>query len=621
MNNENAILTADSESDEEEKMSGNSLVGTKFGDYAIQQLLGEGAFAKVYLARDKLDRLIALKILKKQFSFDKHFATMFRREATIAAKLNHEHIILIYDQGEIEGLFYMAMEYAPEGTLDDYLKRKGGQLTRSEVRDFTQQIANALDFAHTNGVIHRDIKPSNILLSYNNRIKLADFGIARAQQPGTERFSTVIQGTAHYMAPEQANPSSKFDTRVDVYALGVVVYQMLSGRLPFGDAKSIDFVEQIQTKRTGKPKAIPEWPAYVQQVLFKALSPTPDLRHRSVQEFADDLIRAIDQWEATTAVRQDKRDLIGTAMLAMEQEDWRTAKDCFERAQKLGTSSLIESNLNEVNRRIRLQDEWAKVNESFARANWITAIEALHRVLQVEPQDVIAPRKLTEAEKQIELNQLYEEGERAFAQEDYALAVNQFETIYQQFPEYRDVATRLLEFKRTQIKDEFNRLRVEALWALVENNAQDASNYAQLINNLGLGYEHGASTFLTRFNHVADAIATKQSEQTTAIINLQDTLRVQSTHIEQQILEIDKLKQQIGQEQKVIAGLRVEINELQRELADRLYDYISDLQNALSFLEANMVTRFSAKDLIETLRNRIRETALRGQNLENITIQ
>jgi serine/threonine protein kinase len=394
----------------EENSTPRSLIGTKFGDYAVQQLLGEGAFAEVYLARDKLDRLVALKILRKQFSFDEHFAAMFRREATTAARLNHEHIILIYDQGEVEGLFYMAMEYAPEGTLDDFLRRKEGKLSRSEVRDFTQQIAEALDFAHTNGIIHRDIKPSNILLSYNNRIKLADFGIARAQQPGTERFSTVIQGTAHYMAPEQANPSAKLDGRADAYALGVVVYQMLSGRLPFGDAKSPDFVEQIQTKRTGKPKAIPEWPAYVQQVIFKALSPAPDLRHRSVKEFADDLVRSIDQWEATTAARQDKRDLVGTAILAMEQEDWRAAKDYLERAQKLGTSDVIERNLNEVNRRIRLQDEWAKVDESFARADWSAAIEALQRILQFEPKDEVAPLRLAEAEKQIELNRLYEEG-------------------------------------------------------------------------------------------------------------------------------------------------------------------------------------------------------------------
>jgi serine/threonine protein kinase len=606
--------------EQEESNTSDSLIGRKFGDYAVQQFLGEGAFAEVYLARDKLDRFVALKILKKQFSFDVHFANMFRREATTAARLNHEHIILIYDQGEVEGLFYMAMEHAPEGTLEDYLKRKEGSLTRSEVRDFTQQIAAALDFAHTNGIIHRDIKPSNILLSYNNRIKLADFGIARAQQPGTERFSTVIQGTAHYMAPEQANPSSKFDARVDVYALGVVVYQMLSGRLPFGDAKSIDFVEQIQTKRTGKPKAIPEWPAYVQQVLFKALSPTPDLRHRSVQEFADDLIRAIDQWEATTAVRQDKRDLIGTAMLAMEQEDWRAAKDYLERAQKLGTSDIIEKNLNEVNRRIRLQDEWAKVNECFARADWQTAIEALKRILQIQPQDESAPLKLAEAEKQIELNRLYEDGEKAFAQEDYALAVERFETIYQQFPEYRDVANRLQEFKQTQTKDEFNRLRVEALWALVENDVELISKHAQAIQNLGLGDGYGASTFLDRFNQVTSSIATQQSEQSTMVLNLKDTLKVQSAHIEQQKLEIDNLKLQSDKKQKEIEKLRVEVNDLQREFTDRLYDYVSDLQNTLSLLEANMVTRYSAKELIQTLRERIRQIALRGQQLESKTI-
>lgn len=614
------LLIQESSTQEEEPRSLKGLIGQKFGDYAVLQMLGEGAFAEVYLARDKLDRLVALKILRKQFSFDDHFANMFRHEATTAARLNHEHIILIYDQGEVDGLFYMAMEYAPEGTLDDYLKRKEGKLSRSEIRDFTQQIAEALDFAHTNGIIHRDIKPSNILLSYNNRIKLADFGIARAQQPGTERFSTMIQGTAHYMAPEQANPSAKLDARVDAYALGVVVYQMLSSRLPFGDAKSSDFVEQIQTKRTGKPKAINECPAYVQQVVFKALSPTPDLRHRSVKEFTDDLVRAIDQWETSTANRQDKRDLIGTAMLAMEQEDWRAAKDYLERAQKLGTSDVIETNLNEVNRRIKLQDEWARVNESFARVDWLVAIEALQRILEIEPGDKIAPLRLAEAEKQIEFNRLYEEGETAFAQEDYALAVERFEMIYQQSSDYRDVEKRLEGFKQTQTKDEFNRLQVESLWSLVENDLEAARKHAEKIHNLGLQNEYGASSFLKKFNSLLERRGNEIIESTQTLTNLKDTLHVREAHIEQQKGELNELRQQLEVKNKEIKKLRTEVNDLQIEFTNRLYDYVSDLQNTLSLLEANMVIRYSAKELIQTLRERIREIALRGQQLESKTI-
>lgn len=614
------LLLQESSTQEEEPRSLKGLIGRKFGDYAVLQMLGEGAFAEVYLARDKLDRLVALKILRKQFSFDDHFANMFRHEATTAARLNHEHIILIYDQGEVDGLFYMAMEYAPEGTLDDYLKRKEGKLSRSEIRDFAQQIAEALDFAHTNGIIHRDIKPSNILLSYNNRIKLADFGIARAQQPGTERFSTMIQGTAHYMAPEQANPSAKLDARVDAYALGVVVYQMLSSRLPFGDAKSPDFVEQIQTKRTGKPRAINECPAYVQQVVFKALSPTPDLRHRSVKEFTDDLVRAIDQWETSTANRQDKRDLIGTAMLAMEQEDWRAAKDYLERAQKLGTSDVIETNLNEVNRRIKLQDEWARVNESFARVDWLVAIEALQRILEIEPGDKIAPLRLAEAEKQIEFNRLYEEGETAFAQEDYALAVERFEMIYQQSSDYRDVEKRLEEFKQTQTKDEFNRLRVESLWSLVENDLDSARKHAEKIHNLGLQNEYGAGTFLKKFNSLVDRRSNENIERTQTLTSLKTTLQVREARIEQQKGELNELKEQLEVKNKEIKKLRTEVNDLQIEFTNRLYDYVSDLQNTLSLLEANMVIRYSAKELIQTLRERIREIALRGQQLESKTI-
>lgn len=562
--------------------------------------------------------MVALKILKKQFSFDDTFVDMFRREATTAARLSHENIILIYDQGTIEGLWFMAMEYAPEGTLADYLKRKEGKLTRSEIRNFTQQIAAALTSAHTNGIIHRDVKPSNILLSYNSKVKLADFGIAQARQRGTEVFSTTIQGTADYMAPEQANPSAKLDGRVDVYALGVVVYQMLSGELPFG--REPDFVEQIQTKRTGKLKGILEVPTYVQEVVRQALSPAPESRHRSAKDFSDQLIKTIDQWEASTAVRKDKRDLLGTATLAMEQEDWREAKDHLEQAQKLGTSSWIENSLHEVNRKIILQDEWAKVKESFARADWSEAKKALERILEMEPQDEAALTRLGEAEKQIEWARLYQEGVTAFAQEDYALAVERFETIYQQSPDYRDVQEQLKEFKQTQTKDEFNRLRVESLWALVEHNMESARKQATKINDLGLGDEYGANAFLKKFTQLIESRDHELIEGTQTLARLKDTLHVREAYIERLTGDINTLKQQMAQQQQKMSDLRGEINELQKEFTDRLYDYVSDLQNTLSYLEGNLVLRYSAQELIHTLRERIRTIAIRGQQLESKTV-
>jgi serine/threonine protein kinase len=597
-----------------------NIIGKKFTEYTIQQLIGEGAFAEVYLARDKINRFVALKILKKQYSYDDNFVDMFRREATTAAQLNHEHIIVIYSQGAEEGLFYIAMEYAQEGTLEDYLERKENKPSRSEVRNFIQQIAEALDFAHANSVIHLDVKPSNILLSYNNRVKLADFGIARAQQPGTNRLSTVIQGTANYMAPEQATPNAKIDGRTDVYALAVVAYQMLTGSFPFNEPRTDDFVDQIQRKRANKPKPMENVPAYVQQVIFKSLHPAPELRHRSAKEFADDLIKSIDQWEASTAARKDRGDLLSVAVTAMEIEDWRLAKEYLERAQKIGSSKIVEDHLNEVVRRIKLQDEWTKVKESFDRADWESAIEALNRILQIEPNDSEALTKFAEAENQIELNRLYLEGERAFVEEDYPTAVERFEAIYRQTSDYRDVGERLQEFRRTQIKDEFNRLRVEALWALVENDLASARQYATQIDDLGLGHEHGASSFLKRFNLLVDKTANEFTENTQTLANLKDTLKVRDSRIEKQTTELAELKQHLANRQIDIEKLHKEINELQAEFTDRLYDYVSDLQNTLSYLEGNMIMKYSAKELIQTLRERIRTIALRGQQLESKTI-
>lgn len=587
----------------------------KFGGYTIEKLLGQGAFAEVFLARDRLDRFVALKILKKQFSFDDNFTETFGQEAKMAASLNHENIILIYDQGVINGQFYIAMEYAPEGALQDYMHRQG-KLSTAEVKSFTQQIAEALDFAHSNNIIHRDVKPSNILLGYNNRIKLADFGIARAALPGTIRFSTVIQGTPHYMAPEQADPSAKIDLRTDVYALGVVVYQMLSGHLPFGDGDHIDFVDLINKKRTGRLPDIEGVPTYISPVIFKALIPTSELRPRSAGDFAGEVVKVIKQWEVSTAVRQDKRDLAGMAVLAMEQEDWFNAKDHWERVLTLGESAVAERNLVIVNREIDLQNAWTSVSESFAKADWSGANIALNKIQELDPDNIEAPVKLEEAQKQIRWQQLYEEGETAFAAEDFATAVARFSTIFDESPHYRDVAQRLEEFRKNRVKDELNRLRIEALFALVEGNIELARNQAKEISDLDLGREYGAASFLKKFKELIDGAVEDKSETTHKFADLKDTLKVQESRIDTQAEEIETLQSQLTMSQQEAQQKTKEVEALRDEFADRLYDYVKDLQDILDYLQSKFVARFNSREQIDKLKKRIREIAIRGQQLE-----
>lgn len=585
----------------------------RFGDYTIEQKLGEGGYSEVYLARDKLDRLVALKILKKQFSFDDKFVVSFRQESINAAALNHDHIILIYNQGLEDGYFYIAMEYAPNGTLQDYMKQKEGKLSSPEVKIFVQQIASALDFAHRNNLVHRDIKPSNILLGYDNRIKLADFGIARAIQSGTSRLTTIVQGTTSYMAPEQANPNAKMDGRTDTYAFAVVVYQMLTGSLPF---MADDFSELIHKKRNDKPPRMEDVPTYVEKVVFKALNATPDLRHRSATDFAKELIEAVKRWDQSTAERQDMRDLLGTALLAMEGKEWSVAKEALEGVLRLGENKLAREHLVDVERQIDLQNAWTTVTESFAKADWAGAIGALNIILNHDPNNQNAPLRLKEAEKQIEWQQLYEEGEAAFAAEDYTKAVERFSKIHQEESGYRDVADRLEEFKRTQKKDELNRLLVAALFALAEDGATETKELVNEIKKLGLGEEFGASSFLDRLNGIITKRMNEQNETTQNMRELKNTLTVQEAHIKKQSKDIETLKAQLTKSQETVQILEGELDSLHQELGDRLYDYITDMQEMLGYLEGRLFKSGAANILMRDLREKIRRIALRGQQLE-----
>jgi eukaryotic-like serine/threonine-protein kinase len=208
----------------------HDIIGSR---YVLSDLLGSGGMARVYLAHDELlDRKVALKTLREEHARDEEFAERFRREARSAASLSHPHIVQVYDYGEQQnGLSYIAMEYVSGGTLGDLLLRDGA-LGCEEAARLASQVAEALGFAHERGVIHRDVKPQNVLLTTAGEAKVADFGIARvASSSAISRTSTVL-GTATYISPEQAmgepvGPAS------DLYSLGVVLYEMLTGRVPF----------------------------------------------------------------------------------------------------------------------------------------------------------------------------------------------------------------------------------------------------------------------------------------------------------------------------------------------------------------------------------------------------
>ena len=213
--------------------------------YEIHSRLGRGGMADVFLARDRLlDRPVAIKVLFPEYAADPNFVERFRREATAASNLAHPNIVGVYDFGRQGGTYYMVMEYVNGRSLADIL-RADGTLHPQRAVDIASDVAAALGFAHRNGVVHRDVKPANILVSSTGAVKVADFGIARAMNAATEQDLTqagAVMGTATYFSPEQAQGGNP-DPRSDLYSLGVILYEMLTGQRPFRGSTIIAIIQ------------------------------------------------------------------------------------------------------------------------------------------------------------------------------------------------------------------------------------------------------------------------------------------------------------------------------------------------------------------------------------------
>jgi serine/threonine-protein kinase len=246
--------------------------------------------ADVYLAEDQeLGRRVALKLLDERHASDEQFVERFRREAQSAAGLNHPNIVSIFDRGRAEGTYYIAMEYLDGRTLKELIVRNGPTPVPIAI-DYARQILGALAFAHRNGIIHRDIKPHNIIVGTDGRLKVTDFGIARS---GTSQMTEAgsIVGTAQYLSPEQAR-GAPVDPRSDLYSLGIVLYEMLTGKVPFTGDTPVEIAMKHLSQVPEPPSALrPEVPHDLDAVVMRALAKDPDHRYGSAEEMDADLAR------------------------------------------------------------------------------------------------------------------------------------------------------------------------------------------------------------------------------------------------------------------------------------------------------------------------------------------
>lgn len=285
--------------------------------YEIVTRIGTGGMADVYKAIDrKLNRYVAMKVLKREFREDQTFVHKFQTEAQSVAGLLHQSIVNVYDVGEDRGLYYIVMEYVDGITLKDYIQKKGS-LNAKEVVNIAVQVCAGIEEAHNHNIVHRDIKPQNIMISKEGKVKVTDFGIAKATSSNT--ISTNAMGSVHYTSPEQARGGFS-DVKSDIYSLGITMYEMITGELPFDGESTVSVaLRHLQEEITPPSELVNDIPYSLERIILKCTQKSPDRRYANVAQLVRDLKRSLSDPDGDFVVISPFVSTAETRMVSAEE--------------------------------------------------------------------------------------------------------------------------------------------------------------------------------------------------------------------------------------------------------------------------------------------------------------
>lgn len=299
--------------------------------YEIIDKVGSGGMSDVYKAKcHKLNRFVAIKVLKQEFSEDKNFVSKFKVEAQSAAGLSHPNIVNVFDVGEDDGLYYIVMELIEGITLKKYIERKG-KLPVKEAVSILIQVSQGIEAAHNNHIIHRDIKPQNIIISKEGKVKVTDFGIARAASTNT--ISSNAMGSVHYISPEQAK-GGFIDEKSDIYSLGITLYEMITGKVPFeGDSTVSIALQHVQSELSSPKELVPDLPISVEKIIEKCTQKKPDRRYLKVSSLIADLKKSLISPDEDFVQIVSVDEKAATRMISDEEVSKIRKESGFERAE------------------------------------------------------------------------------------------------------------------------------------------------------------------------------------------------------------------------------------------------------------------------------------------------